>query len=144
MKRRSFYLLVIWLPVILPVLLILLEDNTSLGKTHLRELLGSTLLIVGFSIVIAGVQYIVFAIGLIFFLRKKSNAFIACISWLLPILFLPVMFAGILLIFDGSLNSEDRWYWHSLAGITLGLGYFYVILAHALGFIFTKCKLIRD
>jgi hypothetical protein len=133
MKRRTFYWLIIWLPLIVPIILFGLE---VLLKVNLPGALSGIL----FSTIIYGIPYLLFASAISIWARKISTNNVKRISWILPILFLPVM-----IIVFGFLSDFNYISWNNILSmfaeiteITLIFGYGYILFACVIEFTFKK------
>ena len=149
---RNYYLFAIWLPFIVPSVIIGL-DNIFL-HSEIVNLLGGFL----FSpLIFGGVQYLGFALWATYHYRKSSVEELKKFSLKAPLYFIPLCILGILIFYItiGWITTFRYYSTENSAGSYLGIsffislvvilyGYFYVALAHSLGFLLKKFNLIKE
>lgn len=148
MKRKYFYLLALWFPLIVPLLVYVAGGTLSNFSHHGEMTLSQLILLSG---AFGGGQYFLFIVALIPWLARKDARFISRFTWWLPVIFTPVCGALGWLFFavvDGTevANSmggigEMAWFFGAFC---LGVGYGYVLLTHLLAFVLCRLNIIRD
>jgi len=152
LNRKSWYLSALYLPVVLPIILLLARWSAALvglKAAGLDELVASAIVPLAFG----GIQYLVFCLLVGPWLRKKTTREIQLISWILPPLFIPICCAGIF-IYSLTISYLQR-AWRPVGAPDLRfvlsfwqpviyVGYAYVLLAHALAFALGSMRLFRD
>ena len=129
-------------PVVLPLLMI-----PALVIEGVPELLGMAAIVLVMSLVFGGIPYIVFAVLLLRWLRDRDERTWHRATWLAPPLFAAVLAAGLALwsllagAFDGRRLAETASYF---AVWFVGIGYFYVLLVHAVRLLLVRARLVRN
>ncbi len=77
--------------------------------------------------VMAGIPYTIFCILILWFTKNWSPHRLKKLTWLLPILFVPLSFGGFLIVSGGTGSTSLFNTFVFLAIYTLVVGYFYVI-----------------
>lgn len=88
MSIRRWYSIMLFLPLLVPALLLLL--NQFYSYEEMMQGLGTTARLILISCLIAGIPYLGFAAGVFFWLRKKSIDRIKKLSWFLPWILTPL------------------------------------------------------
>ncbi|HEU0015705.1 MAG TPA: hypothetical protein VFQ45_18655 [Longimicrobium sp.] len=141
MTTRTYLRLSLLAPVVVPLLLLplLLIDP-------LPAVVGSLMGILLFSLLIGGIPYVLFAVGLYVYLDPADERGWVRASWAAPLLYVPVLCACLLALSllmvrpeQGSLLAGMAYY----AAWGLGVGYFYVLLVHAVRGVLTRWGLVR-
>ncbi len=133
MKQKTWYVIALLLPIVLPFLCSLL--GIFLVFLGFKP---SSILWVGIFQLFAFPQYILFCVGVWLWLRHKSVEQIKQMSWFLPLLFVPICGAGIgIWVYFTDKSSPPFFetisnYTFIAAPIAILYGYFYVIFAHTL------------
>lgn len=151
LSKKQFYLLSLWLPVALPLL-----AGLVCFIPGLRFIGWWFALLCGFALAFGGVQYVVFiAVAFTYWLKDKTGDELQRLSWRLPLYYLPFAAVGygiykiITEILGGAGVSKaleqaalDMFTLFVVMGIPFT--YFYVLLAHGLYKLLTKCKLVTN
>lgn len=140
------------LPLVVPFLagfVISLTENSESFLTYVvRGILGLPLLITVYSVIIGGIPYVFFMVGLLVWSRGKSDTQIHRMFWFSPLLFTPVfwLFAFIAgTLFNDGNPDPQRFIGFSSAfiffsGCILVLGYIYVIFVSAIYYLFKESR----
>ncbi len=137
MSPATFFRISLVLPIALPLLLWPLGINAVLGILLMALTFG-------------GVQYVIFAIWLFFAIgRKSSSAEIQNLSFVAPLLFVPIQAVGwVAWGYYGRLsNPELVGIWEPLlpfAVYTLAIGYLYVGIVNVMFWAFQKKGFVRE
>ena len=136
---RQYYFFAIWLPIIVPV--VLLYRVYPLGEE--TEIDYFSMMFVS-AVPFYGVQYLVFLAWIIYKHRKATTNTLREFSLIAPFYFLPFELASIIFAMLLSYIGNDLYDFMFIITICIIVfGYFYVGIAHALGFILTKIGFIK-
>lgn len=156
MKKKTWYFIALFLPLVVPLLLELLIFipqiigvifHTQLFATNFYRHFRTTFSGYFFLPILLGgtfiYPYLLFVVVIMGIICNQPSHKIWRISWALPILFLFI--EVITAYFTMGRNS----FWELGVGfaiviVTLIYGYFYVLLAHALTWIFQKTGIVKD
>lgn len=150
MKRKIWYLISLTFPLLLPAFLLLCHEpvSRSFDTANFNLTLYDYFI---FSAFFGGVPYFLFIIGIVVWLRHKTANEIKLASWILPVLFTPVLWFGLFLmeVLDPLHKNIDivsfNWIPDLLIGLfALPFGYFYVLLVNGLTYLFQKLDWIRN
>lgn len=120
MSLPTYYRCALLLPLVVPAAAMLTGQRSAL----LVYLVGS--------LIIAGVPYVVFAIGFLLWSRGRTGEELARAVWLTPILFALVLMAALAVYLAATGGGVERWSALStMGGVAMVFGYVYVLLAEA-------------
>jgi hypothetical protein len=152
MKRKSWYNISLFLPMILPFIAMpLFQDG---GKISGAFEIFSAIFLLG--VIIGGLPYLLFVIGVWWWSRHKTADDMKRLSYIVPVLFYPFCALGITLIsltgvpmdsgFQKVATSASGALFAGLlmAGFAIPIGYFYVGLVHVLTKILMAIRLVKD
>jgi hypothetical protein len=141
MTRKDFYRKCLWLPVLLPVVLVPVSILLGIVVHSVFGVIGA---LFGFSL-FGAIPYVVIMVPLWhYWLRHKDADALARLSWVLPLLLIPyvVLISTIFIIYaiaDTPSHAQTPRFWETfpgaaaaLVGIYLVYAYFYVLLTHGL------------
>lgn len=152
MTRRSWYLFSLWLPLLLPIMLLLISLVFAMLPGQGENGMGWTFSIAIFLIFAAafgGVQYIAFALCVAYWARGKEAWELSKVSWVLPVLFAPVCALGLFIYVVASNDSVKTLYdavrmVMGFSAVSILFGYFYVLLIHGLTWALARVGFIKD
>jgi len=144
MSGRGFYRWSLFLPILAPAALLAFELT---GGRH-GPLLGGTIEFLGFSLVFGGIPYGLLALWLARWMRGKTENEIRRVSYLAPILMLPI-FWGCLFMYEIVASWPHADAQHLSGGALLSpfvllLGYAYVLLVNGLLMLLKKGGVVRN
>jgi hypothetical protein len=137
MLPATFFRIALSLPIALPLLLLPFGESAALAVLLITLAFG-------------GAQYVAFAIWLFFVIGKKdSSAEIQNLSFLAPLLFVPIQAIGWVAwgYYDRLSNPELEGIWEPLlpfAVYTLVIGYLYVVIVNVVFRAFQKKGIVRE
>lgn len=155
MTRRHLYLLSLWLPLMLLVVISISEAILKNFWWHqMSPALGYFLL----SGMMGGLQYLLFAAGITWRFARMDIDFLNRMSWVLPIMFFPVCFMGLWVFFQlaemqalrADIHNNERAQQDILAFcIRLGMysvagGYLYVGITHLLASLLIRAGFMQE
>ena len=160
---RQYYFFALWLPIIVPAIFyiipIIIPDISYIENWKMIENDVSSLppfILYSFlSAFCGGVQYVMFAFWASFHYRNATARELSKFSLKAPFLFTPICWMGVFIFsinyifFIKDRNTFDIFFDSSQFALLISLfsipiGYFYVALAHGLGFILNKLGVIKE
>ena len=127
MQIRTIYRWLLALPLVVPSLLL------PLALLHIAPpLLESFISLAGLAALVGGIPYTLLALGLLLWMRRKSEPQIRVAMFIAPLLMVALL--GVVMVcavmMEGSPIDVDVFTaWLAYSGYALGLGYFYVAVA---------------
>ena len=134
MGEKRFFQLSFLLPIVLPLLLIFVA-NPTFGLVSILTL----------SLILGGVPYLLFITGLFFWMRNKNAKDIQRMTFVAPLLFIPVFLLSVLvflpiqLITTGTIDVNAGIVFICCVFIII-LGYLYVLVVNGVYFLFRALK----
>jgi|GEM_PF-6729798 len=156
MTRRNFYIVALWLPLIWPVLISLVELFLHHFMWHQMSRLSGMILISG---LFGGIQYLMFAAAISYYFARKDMTEARRVSWILPAAFAGVCSVGLWMFFsmltmrasqtqvrtiDAAPPFDITGLCVDVAIFSLLVGYAYVMLIHALLYLLEKFEYLED
>ncbi len=143
MQRRTWYLVMLFLPLLFPVATFLLAWIS--GYEALILAIGMVLRFLIICSLIGGIPYFFFALGVLWWWRKKTADQIKKASWWLPWIFTPLCSLFFLVVFmvekpEGSAVLAAL----TLAAFCVPVGFIYVFAVHLLTKLAMATKLVRN
>lgn len=127
MQIRTIYRWVLALPLVVPCLLL------PLGLFHIAPpMLERFISLAGLAAVVGGIPYALLALGLLWWMRGKSEPQIRMAMFIAPLLMVALLGVVIVcvVVMEGSpLDADVFTAWLAYSGYALGFGYFYVAVA---------------
>ncbi len=155
MKRRNLYLLALWLPLMLVVLISVGEASLEHFWWHSMSTATGYFLLSG---MMGGIQYLLFAAAITWRFATMDVDFLTRISWVVPLMFFPICFVGLFIFFQlaemhahhEQALATERVQQDMLAFcIRLGMysvlgGYVYVGIMHLLAGLLSRLDLLEE
>lgn len=154
MTRRHWYVLCLWFPLILLVVISLGEGILRRFWWHEMTYTSSYILLSG---VIGGIQYLLFAAALTLGFAGKPRDVIYRMSWVLPLMFFPVCFVGLWMFqqhaemhalaqayITDRTQQDILGFCIRLSMYAVGVGYVYVAGSHGLIWLLSRFGLVKE
>jgi len=124
---RTIYRWSLALPLVVPFLLL------PLALFHIAPpALETFISLTGLAAIVGGIPYALLALGLLWWMRRKSESQIRAAMFIAPLLMaalLGVVLVCVVLVEGSSWDDDVFTAWMAYSGYALGLGYFYVAVA---------------
>ena len=128
MQIRTLYRSLLSLPLLVPFLLL------PLAWFHIVPPMVETFIsLAGLSAMVGGVPYVLIALGLLWWMRRRPEPQIRvamCIAPLLMVALLGLIILCVTVMEGSSFDTDVYTAWLAYSGYTLAFGYFYVVLAY--------------
>ena len=127
MQTRTIYRWMLALPIAVPCVLF------PLGWFHIAPpMLEGFISLTGLAAIVGGIPDVLLALGLLWWMRRKSESQIRRAMFIAPLLMVALLGVAIvcMVVAEGApFDAEVFTAWLAYSGYALGLGYFYVAVA---------------